>query len=232
MEHIEEAGIHSGDSACSLPVYSLNQTQIEEIRRATKMLALELDIKGSINIQFALKDDILYVLEVNPRASRTLPFVSKTTGVQWAKVSTQLILGKTLKELGVTEVIPKHFAVKEAVFPFKRFPGEDILLGPEMKSTGEVMGIDQTFPMAYLKAQIACGQAIPQKGKVFVSVKDTDKHRIIPYVKKLIDLEIITSLLLFSVWYFPCSKSLKLILLIIVSSKTLLNKILILISSL
>jgi len=188
MEHIEEAGIHSGDSACSLPAYSLSQAHIDEIRRASKMLAIGLDIKGSINIQFAIKDDILYVLEVNPRASRTLPFVSKTTGMAWAKISTKLMLGYSLKSLEITEVVPKHFAVKEAVFPFKRFPGEDILLGPEMKSTGEVMGIDQSFPMAYLKAQLACGQEVPQKGKVFVSVKDSDKHRIIPYVKKLLDL--------------------------------------------
>ena len=136
MEHIEEAGIHSGDSACSLPAYSLSQAHIDEIRRASKMLAIGLDIKGSINIQFAIKDDILYVLEVNPRASRTLPFVSKTTGIAWAKISTKLMLGYSLKDLQITEVIPKHFAVKEAVFPFKRFPGEDILLGPEMKSTG------------------------------------------------------------------------------------------------
>lgn len=186
MEHIEEAGIHSGDSACILPPVNLPKTIIEEIRESTKKLALELEVKGLINIQFAIKDDELYVLEVNPRASRTVPFVSKTIGVPLAKIATWIMLGESLEEIGFTqEIIPNYFAVKEVVFPFKRFPGVDVMLGPEMKSTGEVMGIDWEASLAYAKAQFASGMKLPLSGKVFISVKDEDKPQIIDIAKKL-----------------------------------------------
>lgn len=185
MEHIEEAGIHSGDSAMVLPPYSLGEKIINEIKEATKKLALELNIQGLINIQYAIKNDELYVLEVNPRASRTIPFVSKTIGVPLAKLATKIMIGKTLEELGfVKEVSVKHFAVKESVFPFNRFPGVDAVLGPEMKSTGEVIGIDRTFEMAYAKSQLAAGQRLPLSGTIFVSVKDKDKPSIYPIVKE------------------------------------------------
>jgi len=188
MEHIEEAGIHSGDSACSLPPFSLSKTLIEKIKDNTYALAEELKVKGLMNIQYAIRNDVVYVLEVNPRASRTVPFVSKATGVPWAKVATQVMMGRTLSELGVTEVEPKHVSVKEAVFPFNRFPGVDTVLGPEMKSTGEVMGIDSDFGTAFMKSQIAAGQNLPLEGKVFISVKDKDKRNIVYIVKKLSDL--------------------------------------------
>ncbi len=176
MEHIEAAGIHSGDSACVLPPQSLSPLIVDEIERQTKMLALELGVKGLINIQFAVKNGQVYVLEVNPRASRTVPFVSKATGIQWAKVATRIMLGKTLKELGIRErPRPKHISVKESVFPFIRFPGVDTLLGPEMKSTGEVMGIGPDFGSAFAKAQLGAGQNLPDQGTIFFSVKDDDK---------------------------------------------------------
>jgi carbamoyl-phosphate synthase large subunit len=181
MEHIEEAGIHSGDSACVLPPITFPGELIDAIERQTKMIARELGVVGLMNIQFAVKDGILYVLEVNPRASRTVPFVSKAIGVPLAKLATRVMLGKSLKELGFTETNrPKHIAVKEAVFPFSRFPDVDILLGPEMKSTGEVMGIDHTFGMAFAKAQMAAGFRLPTEGRVFISVHDTHKDRIVP----------------------------------------------------
>jgi len=184
MEHIEEAGVHSGDSAMVLPPYSLDRKIIEEIAESTKKLALELNIKGLLNIQYAVKDNTVYVLEVNPRASRTVPFVSKVIGVPLAKLATKIIIGKTLKELGFTkEVKVKHFGVKESVFPFIRFPGVDTVLGPEMKSTGEVIGIDRTFEMAYAKSQLAAGQKLPLSGSVFISVKDKDKKAIVPIAK-------------------------------------------------
>ncbi|MCS7150744.1 MAG: carbamoyl-phosphate synthase large subunit [Caldimicrobium sp.] len=186
MEHIEEAGIHSGDSACFLPPVNLSKPILEEIREATKKLALELEVKGLINIQFAIKDEELYVLEVNPRASRTVPFVSKAIGVPLAKLATGIMIGKTLEELGFTrEVVPKYYSVKEVVFPFKRFPGVDVILGPEMKSTGEVMGIDLDPSLAYAKAQFAAGMRLPSQGKVFVSVKDEDKPLVADIVKRL-----------------------------------------------
>jgi carbamoyl-phosphate synthase large subunit len=189
MEHIEEAGIHSGDSACALPPFSLSDSMKEKIRKTTHALSKELQVIGLMNIQFAIKNDKLYVLEVNPRASRTVPFVSKATGIQWAKMATKVMIGKTLDELGITgEVIPKHVSVKEAVFPFARFPGVDPILGPEMKSTGEVMGIDTNFGAAFMKSQIAAGQNIPLKGSVFISVKDKDKRSIVFIAKKLSDL--------------------------------------------
>ncbi|MFN3505229.1 MAG: carbamoyl-phosphate synthase large subunit [Caldimicrobium sp.] len=186
MEHIEEAGIHSGDSACILPPLNLTKKTIEEIKEATRKLALELEVKGLINIQFAIKDDEIYVLEVNPRASRTVPFVSKAIGVPLAKLATWIMLGESLEELGFTEeIIPKYYAVKEVVFPFKRFPGVDVMLGPEMKSTGEVMGIDWEASLAFAKAQFASGMRLPLSGKVFISVKDEDKPNIVNVAKNL-----------------------------------------------
>jgi len=180
MEHIEEAGIHSGDSACILPPISLTGEVVERIKEQTRALAAELQVVGLMNIQYAVKDDVIYVLEVNPRASRTVPFVSKATGIPLAKLATKVILGKTLKELGFTsEVFPSHVSVKEAVFPFSRFPGVDTLLGPEMKSTGEVMGIDRSFGVAFAKSQLAAGQRLPLSGTVFISVKNEDKASIV-----------------------------------------------------
>ncbi len=176
MEHIEEAGVHSGDSACSLPPFSLPADVIQTIDRQTRALALELGVIGLMNIQFAFKEGQVYVLEVNPRASRTVPFVSKATGVPLAKLAARVMAGKTLQELGFTrEVTTKHISVKEAVFPFAKFPGVDTLLGPEMKSTGEVMGIDMDFGMSFAKSQIAAGNPMPVSGRVFLSVKDKDK---------------------------------------------------------
>ena len=184
MEHIEEAGIHSGDSAMVLPPYGLPKEIIAEIREATRKLALELKVCGLLNIQYALKGDKLYVLEVNPRASRTVPFVSKAIGVPLANLATKLMLGKTLPELGFTkEVKPGHFAVKESVFPFARFPGVDAVLGPEMKSTGEVMGIDASFELAYAKSQLAAGQTLPLSGQIFLSVRDKDKPVLLPIAR-------------------------------------------------
>jgi carbamoyl-phosphate synthase large subunit len=186
MEHIEEAGVHSGDSACSLPPMSLPEKIINEIKRQTKLLAKELKVKGLINIQYAVKDNEIYILEVNPRASRTIPFVSKAIGVPLAKMAAKVMAGKTLKELGFTkEVEPEHYAVKEAVFPFLKFPGADVILGPEMLSTGEVMGISNDFGMAYAKSQIAAGTVLPTKGTVFISVRDQDKDRAVEVARKL-----------------------------------------------
>ena len=188
MEHIEEAGIHSGDSACSLPPYSLAKEIGEEIKRQTGLMALELNVRGLMNVQFAVKDGTIYILEVNPRASRTAPFVSKATGRPLAKIAARIMAGKTLKELGITsEVEPKHMAVKESVFPFVKFPGVDTILGPEMKSTGEVMGIDDNFAMAFAKAQLGAGVNLPMSGKVFFSVRDCDKKHIVDAAKKLYD---------------------------------------------
>ncbi len=189
MEHIEEAGIHSGDSASALPPYSLNDDVIERIRTCTYKLAGALNVVGLMNIQYAVKDDVIYVLEVNPRASRTVPFVSKATGVQWAKVAAKLMAGKTLKDLKIEkEVVPQHMAVKESVFPFNKFAGVDTILGPEMKSTGEVMGIDSTFGSAFWKSQLAAGQDLPSRGNVFLSVKNRDKRNVVFIAKKLSDL--------------------------------------------
>lgn len=186
MEHIEEAGVHSGDSAMVLPPYSLSCKIIEEIKDYTYKLARELKVVGLMNVQYAVKNGKTYILEVNPRASRTVPFISKSIGVPLAKLATKVMAGLTLKELGFTkEIVPKHISVKESVFPFTRFPGVDIILGPEMKSTGEVMGIDYDFGKAYVKSQIAAGQNLPTKGTVFISVKDKDKSRIIDFSRKL-----------------------------------------------
>jgi carbamoyl-phosphate synthase large subunit len=189
MEHIEEAGIHSGDSACVIPTFSLSQKVVDEISAATKAMARELHVRGLMNVQFAVKGDEVYVLEVNPRASRTVPFVSKAIGVPLAKLAAKVMTGKSLHELGFTkEVVPKHFSVKEAVFPFLRYEGLDISLGPEMKSTGEVMGMDVDLGLAYAKSQMAAPPPLPKKGKVFVSVKDTDKEAVIPVAREFVKL--------------------------------------------
>ena len=189
MEHIEEAGIHSGDSACVLPPQSLASRIVEQIKECTMDIARELKVVGLINIQFAVKNGKVFALEVNPRASRTIPFVSKATGVPLAKLATKVMLGRSLQELGLThEVVPTHISVKESVFPFNRFPGVDIILGPEMKSTGEVMGIDTGFGRAFAKSQLAAGQHLPTQGAVFVSVKDPDKDKVYPVVKQLHEL--------------------------------------------
>ncbi len=189
MEHIEEAGIHSGDSACVIPPYTLGDEIIENIKESTRMIAMELQVVGLMNIQYAVKNEVLYVLEVNPRASRTVPFVSKATGVAWAKIAAKVMAGKKLSELGIrNEHEISHVSVKESVFPFKRFPGIDPVLGPEMKSTGEVMGIDSDFGRAYAKSQIAAGQILPVKGRVFISVRNKDRRSIIFIAKKLADL--------------------------------------------
>jgi len=186
MEHIEEAGIHSGDSACSLPPYSLSQELINEIRRQTEVMALELNVKGLMNVQYAIKDGTIYVLEVNPRASRTAPFVSKATGRPLAKIAARVMAGKTLAELGVSgDIVPSYYSVKEAVFPFVKFPGVDTLLGPEMKSTGEVMGIGDSFAEAFAKAQMGANVKLPMKGNAFISVRDEDKKLIVNAAEKL-----------------------------------------------
>jgi len=181
MEHIEAAGVHSGDSACVLPPYSIGDEMLGAIAAATKAMAAELRVVGLMNVQYAIKNGRLYVLEVNPRASRTIPFVSKATGVPFAKLATKVMLGRSLRELGLTrEIVPAHISVKEAVLPFSRFPGVDTLLGPEMKSTGEVMGIDTSFGAAYAKAQLGAGQNLPLCGTVFISIKDSDKKSALP----------------------------------------------------
>jgi len=189
MEHIEEAGIHSGDSACVIPTFSLSQKVLDEISTATKAMARELNVRGLMNVQFAVKGDNVYVLEVNPRASRTVPFVSKAIGVPFAKLAAKVMTGKSLRQLGFTEeIVPKHFSVKEAVFPFLRYEGLDISLGPEMKSTGEVMGIDVDLGLAYAKSQMAAPPPLPKKGKVFISVKDADKDAVIPVAREFVKL--------------------------------------------
>lgn len=187
LEHIEEAGVHSGDSAMVLPPFSVKNELLEEIKRQTKELALALEVKGLVNIQFAIKDEEVYLIEVNPRASRTVPFVSKAIGVQLAKIGTKVMIGKTLKELGFTdEITPKHYCIKESVFPFVKFPGVDTILGPEMKSTGEVMGIDHDINKAFAKSQLASGNKLPLEGTAFISVKDEDKKdKILGIARKL-----------------------------------------------
>lgn len=189
MQHIEQAGIHSGDSACSLPPYSLSIAIQDEIRRQTAAMAFELKVVGLMNVQFAVQKDTIYVLEVNPRASRTVPFVSKASGVPLAKIAARVMAGISLKEQGVTqEVIPSLYSVKEAVFPFIKFPGVDTILGPEMRSTGEVMGVGKTFAEAFLKAQVGAGERLPKLGKVFLSVENADKPKLIQIAKRLQDL--------------------------------------------
>jgi carbamoyl-phosphate synthase large subunit len=189
MEHIEEAGIHSGDSACSLPPYSLPHKIIAEIERQTEAMAKALQVIGLMNVQYAVKDGDVYVLEVNPRASRTVPFVAKATGQPIAKFAARLMAGEALKSIGIKKTSKaKHVAVKEAVFPFARFPGVDVILGPEMRSTGEVMGLDADFGRAFAKSQLGVGSKVPVEGVVFVSVKDQDKSAMVKPVKRLVDL--------------------------------------------
>jgi carbamoyl-phosphate synthase large subunit len=186
MEHIEEAGIHSGDSACALPPYSLDKQIVEKLKDQTRALAKALRVCGLMNVQYAIKDGEIFVLEVNPRASRTVPFVSKAQGQPFAKIAAKVMAGKSLAELGFVEPTPpKHTSVKEVVFPFSKFPGVDIILGPEMRSTGEVMGIDADFPHAFAKSQIAAGTVLPSGGNVFISVRDADKDAIVPIARAL-----------------------------------------------
>ena len=189
MEHIEQAGIHSGDSACSLPYVSLSSATLDTIRTWTVQLAKALNVIGLMNIQFAVQGEQVYILEANPRASRTVPFVAKATGVPLAGLASRIMSGQTLESLGFTEeVIPTHIAVKEAVLPFEKFPGTDTILGPEMRSTGEVMGIDADFGQAFAKAAIAAGQRLPQSGTVFVSTNDRDKGQVVAVARELIEL--------------------------------------------
>jgi carbamoyl-phosphate synthase large subunit len=187
MQHIEQAGVHSGDSACSLPPYSLAADVQDEMREMVRKMALELGVVGLMNVQLAYQDGEIYVIEVNPRASRTVPFVSKCIGVSLAKIAALVMTGRTLQELGFTEeIVPKFFNVKEAVFPFNKFPGVDPILGPEMKSTGEVMGTGATFGEAFMKAQIGAGEKMPSaSGKAFISVRDVDKTAVVPVAKDL-----------------------------------------------
>jgi carbamoyl-phosphate synthase large subunit len=195
MQHIEEAGVHSGDSACVIPPHSLPPAVVEEIKRQTRELARELEVKGLMNVQFAVQkmdhSATVYVLEVNPRASRTVPFVSKATGVPLARYAALVMAGKTLDELGLhEEVVPRHYSVKESVFPFNKFLGVDIILGPEMRSTGEVMGIDDSFPLAFAKSQMAASSALPrpEDGQVFISVAERDKAEVVPIARALADM--------------------------------------------
>jgi carbamoyl-phosphate synthase large subunit len=189
MEHIEQAGVHSGDSACVIPAPTLSEKVKDEIRAATFKMAKALDVRGLMNVQFAVKNEVVYVLEVNPRASRTVPFVSKAIGQPLAKLAAKIMVGMKLKDLGFTrEIIPTHYSLKEAVFPFAKFRGTDILLGPEMKSTGEVMGIDDDFGLAYAKSQMAAMPPLPLSGNVFISVRDADKPAILDLARGLIAL--------------------------------------------
>jgi carbamoyl-phosphate synthase large subunit len=193
MEHIEQAGVHSGDSACSLPPYYLSKATVDEIKRQTAAMAQGLSVVGLMNVQFAIQEvdgqDVIYVLEVNPRASRTVPFVSKATGIQLAKVAARCMAGQTLAAQGITkEVTPPYFSVKEAVFPFVKFPGVDTILGPEMKSTGEVMGVGKTFGEAFVKSQLGAGTKLPTSGKVFLTVKNADKARAVDIARQLVKL--------------------------------------------
>jgi len=188
MEHIEEAGIHSGDSACSLPPHSLKIEKLKELERQTRELALALNVVGLMNVQFALKHDVIYVLEVNPRASRTVPFVAKVIGNPIAKIASRVMSGEALSSFKLKADAYEHIAVKEAVFPFARFPGVDVVLGPEMRSTGEVIGLDKSFGVAFAKSQLGSGTQVPKKGTVFVSVRDADKPRIVATMKMLSDL--------------------------------------------
>src|SRR6202521_3592493 len=190
MEHIEEAGIHSGDSACSLPPYSLSPAMITELKSETEALAKALHVVGLMNVQYAIKGDTIYVLEVNPRASRTVPFVAKATGVAVAKIGARVMAGAKLAsdfELDDDSIAP-HVAVKEALFPFARFPNVDTILGPEMKSTGEVMGLDSSFERAFAKSQLGAGVKLPATGTALLSVKDSDKPALVSLSRRLIDM--------------------------------------------
>ena len=190
MQHIESAGVHSGDSACVLPPYQISDANLDELRRHTRALARALNVVGLMNIQFAIQGEDVFIIEVNPRASRTVPFVSKAIGVPLAKVAARAMVGRTLKEQGFTrEVSINHIAVKEAVLPFNKFPGVDTVLGPEMKSTGEVMGIDTDFGLSFQKAQLGAGVRLPQEGTVFLSVNDRDKEGLVPIAQQLSDMD-------------------------------------------
>ncbi|HQY88085.1 MAG TPA: carbamoyl-phosphate synthase large subunit, partial [Tepidisphaeraceae bacterium] len=189
MEHIEEAGIHSGDSACVLPPYTFSADLVKRLKDHTYKLARALKVCGLMNVQFAVKDNEIYVIEVNPRASRTVPFVGKATGMPWAKIAAKVMAGKTLDELGIKEPAdPKHISVKEVVFPFSKFPGVDVVLGPEMRSTGEVMGIDKTFALAFAQSQLAAGTNLPMKGTVFISARIEDRAKVVAIAQKLSSL--------------------------------------------
>jgi carbamoyl-phosphate synthase large subunit len=189
MEHIEQAGVHSGDSACSLPPFSLSAELQAELRRQTLAMAKALRVVGLMNVQYAIQNGVVFVLEVNPRASRTVPYVSKATGLALAKIAARCMVGKTLAGQAVgREVIPHYYSVKEAVFPFLKFPGVDTILGPEMKSTGEVMGVGETFAEAFVKSQLAAGVRLPTAGKVFISVRNTDKAKVVEIAQALLEL--------------------------------------------
>jgi carbamoyl-phosphate synthase large subunit len=195
MEHVEQAGVHSGDSACTLPPFSLSPALQDELRRQTVAMAHGLEVVGLMNVQFAIQfpqgngEGVVYVLEVNPRASRTVPYVSKATGRPLAKIAARCMVGQSLKSQGITrEIVPPYFSVKEAVFPFIKFPGVDTILGPEMKSTGEVMGVGESFAEAFVKSQLAAGVRLPRSGKVFVSVRNPDKPRAIEVARILAGL--------------------------------------------
>jgi carbamoyl-phosphate synthase large subunit len=189
LEHIEFAGVHSGDAAMVLPPHTLSKKVMDTIREYTHAMTRELRVCGLMNVQYAVKGDVVYVLEVNPRASRTVPFVSKAIGVPLAKLAAQVMAGKTLKELGFTaECWPKYWAVKESVFPFNRFPGQDIILSPEMRSTGEVMGLDADLGVAYAKAQMAAGSPLPLKGRLFISVGDLHKQEVVSIAREFASL--------------------------------------------
>jgi carbamoyl-phosphate synthase large subunit len=189
MQHIEQAGVHSGDSACSLPAYSLSQEIQDVMRDQVTKLAFELGVVGLMNTQMAVKDGQVYLIEVNPRAARTVPFVSKATGVPLAKLGARVMAGKSLEQLGFTkEVIPSFYSVKEVVIPFNKFHGSDPLVGPEMRSTGEVMGVGATFEEAYAKANLAAGVSVPKSGRALISVRDSDKKRVVALAKQMIDL--------------------------------------------
>ena len=189
MEHVEQAGVHSGDSACSLPPYSLSKKLQDELRVQTVQMAKALGVVGLMNVQFAIQAETVYVLEVNPRASRTVPFVSKACGLQLAKIAARCMTGVKLKDQGVTkEIVPPYYSVKEAVFPFIKFPGVDTILGPEMKSTGEVMGIGSTFAEAFVKSQLGSGDVLPKGGKAFISVRREDRERVVEIAQALANL--------------------------------------------
>jgi carbamoyl-phosphate synthase large subunit len=189
MEHVEQAGVHSGDSACSLPSFSLSKALLDELRRQTVAMANALNVVGLMNVQFAIQGETVYVLEVNPRASRTVPFVSKATGMPLAKIAARCMAGLSLAQQGICEeVIPPYYSVKEAVFPFIKFPGVDTILGPEMKSTGEVMGVGETFAEAFVKSQLAASVKLPKDGKVFISVRDADKSGVVEIAGSLAQL--------------------------------------------
>jgi carbamoyl-phosphate synthase large subunit len=189
MEHIEEAGIHSGDSACAIPPYTLSEDVIQELKAQTVALGEALKVRGLMNIQFAVKDGEVYVLEVNPRASRTVPFVSKATGLNLAQAAARVMVGQSLEGQGITaERPPKYVSVKESVFPFAKFPGVDIILGPEMRSTGEVMGIAPDFAAAFAKSQTAASTRLPMSGTVFLSVTARDRQAIVPIASKLVEM--------------------------------------------